>query len=287
VAARKKNAQRRPPVRSAAPVRSTDAGVSAPADSDAGKPGSAGALEGTEGGGGGVASSGATFDGEAERPQALATTFKAAAAPPVDTTGSVGVVKAMAAKISAARHLARRLADERDAKDDPVDSDDEGVRETRAKSRRDTAGAAAAAARADPLSRSAWLQGTARGREAARLAEENKALLAVLSEAAGDNPTLAERLTEIRARYKAAEARPQQAPPTIRNPARRMHVSRACGCVLWRRSVPCADLLQSGAGSALRTMCLVRSLPCGAGAGAQRGGCSRVLRRALGRLRIG
>ena len=71
---------------------------------------------------------GSTFDGAAEIEQGLSTSFNNGAAmiPALDTRGDVSAVKAMAAKISAARRLARQLADEREsaaASQDDADSE--------------------------------------------------------------------------------------------------------------------------------------------------------------------
>lgn len=71
------------------------------------------------------------------------------------------------------------------------------------KSRADAAAAAAAAARADALERASRLKGTERGREAVRLAAENKALLEMLTSAAVGDPTIKGRLDAIKERYQA------------------------------------------------------------------------------------
>lgn len=72
----------------------------------------------------------------------------------------------------------------------------------RRKSQLSSAEAAAAAARADALARSTRLKASTRGREAARLAAENKALLEVLSQAADGNPGVQGKLQGIRERYE-------------------------------------------------------------------------------------
>jgi hypothetical protein len=61
--------------------------------------------------------------------------------------------------------------------------------------------AATAAARADALAQATKLQSSSRGREAARLAAENKALLEMLSQATDGNTELQKKLEGIRSRY--------------------------------------------------------------------------------------
>jgi hypothetical protein len=61
--------------------------------------------------------------------------------------------------------------------------------------------AATAAAHADADAASATLKSSSRGREAARLAAENKALLDMLSQAADGRAELQEKLDAIRSRY--------------------------------------------------------------------------------------
>jgi hypothetical protein len=71
------------------------------------------------------------------------------------------------------------------------------------KTQLNSAEAAAAAARADALARSSKLKSSARSREAARLAAENKALLEVLTTVADGNPEIQAKLQAIRQRYPA------------------------------------------------------------------------------------
>ena len=106
---------------------------------------------------------------------------------------------------------------------------------SRKRSQDESAAAAAAAARADALARSERLKSSSRGRDAAKLAEENKALLQVLAEAADKNPSLQEKLKEIKATYEAAEVRDLNAVLTAACCALWQH--QTAFCAQWRHTL--------------------------------------------------
>eukprot|EP00892_Ulva_mutabilis_P005442 jgi/Ulvmu1/326/UM001_0330.1 len=119
----------------------------------------------------------------------------------VAARSSVDQVKAIAAKISAARRLARKLAEEKAAVSALTDGNSMEAELIKRKTQLNSAEAAAAAARADALARSSRLKASSRSREAARLAAENRALLEVLSQVAQGNPSIQQKLESIRQQY--------------------------------------------------------------------------------------
>ena len=148
--ARKKSGPRRPTQQDAQPADAPSAVQAAETETDdstaaaaigvpdAGKAGSASSESDREENS--TAGPGATFEGEATLPQSLSSNFNAASslgdsavrtqlsskAAPLDTRAHISEVKAMAAKISAARRLARKLAEER-ASQDSLATDDENT----------------------------------------------------------------------------------------------------------------------------------------------------------------